>query len=70
MQQQVHMVMGKEEAAIIGMALSLMTEVLNQDIKNEVSDSEELLAMFSMKFSTTQMMTEIAALLAEGGENE
>lgn len=64
------MVMGKEEAAIIGMALSLMTEVLNQDIKNEVSDSEELLAMFSMKFSTTQMMSEIAALLAEGEGNE
>lgn len=64
------MVMGKEEANIIGMSLALMTEAINQDIKNKVTDSDELLDMFSMKFSTTHMMSQIAALLVEGGEDE
>jgi hypothetical protein len=67
MQDQVHMVMGKDEARIIGTALGLMLTMIEGDIQDWQDKGEqsqnEFMAMLSMKFSAADMFSGIWNLL-------
>lgn len=66
-EEQVHMVMGREEARLIGTALGLMLSMLEADIQEWDDEGEqaqnEFMAMLSMKFSATNMFSGIWNLL-------
>lgn len=66
-EEQVHMVMGREEARLIGTALGLMLSMLEVDIQEWEDGGEqsqnEFMAMLSMKFSATNMFSGIWNLL-------
>lgn len=66
-EESVHIIMGTQEAAVIGTALGLMVEMLKEDIeawedKNEET-REQFFAMLSIKLTTEKMFTSIKELL-------
>lgn len=66
-EDQVHMVMGREEAKLIGTALGVMLSHVDHDIsrwkdKGEQSQNE-FMSMLSVKFAATNMFSSIWTLL-------
>jgi hypothetical protein len=55
-----HMVMGVEEATIVGTAIGLLLAHIDQDIQNvDGSDTDEMLEMLSTKLLATNMFTHL-----------
>lgn len=70
----VHMVMGVEEANVIGLALNLLDAKIEFDLErwedeNE-KDRQEFLSMLSLKFTTESMKESIAELLNDEGDED
>jgi len=74
MNTQVHMVMGTQEAKVIGTALEMLLTVIDHDIekwKDTSTDKRnEFMSMLSVKFSAEQIHDSIAELLSEVEEVE
>jgi hypothetical protein len=70
----VHMVMGVEEANVIGTALGLLNAKIEFDLERWTDDSsedrDEFMAMLSVKFTTENMLTSIEGLLEGGMEDD
>lgn len=70
----VHMVMGVEEANVIGAALGLLNAKIEFDLERWTDDSsedrDEFMAMLSVKFTTENMLTSIQGLLEGGVEDD
>lgn len=69
MKEAVHMVMGVEEANVIGVALQLLSAKIGSDIERWEDKGEkaqnEFMAMLSVKFATENMISSIEGLLEE-----
>lgn len=70
----VHMVMGVEEANVIGLALNLLNAKIEFDLERWEDESEkdkqEFMSMLSLKFTTENMRESIAELLSDGGDED
>lgn len=70
----VHMVMGVEEANVIGVALNLLNAKIEFDLERfeekSAEDQDEFMSMLSVKFTTENMLSSIQDLLTGGGEHE
>lgn len=68
------MVMGVEEANVIGTALGLLNAKIEFDLERWTDDSsedrDEFMAMLSVKFTTENMLTSIQGLLEGGVEDD
>jgi hypothetical protein len=66
----VHMVMGVEEANVIGVALNLLNAKIEFDLERfedkSADDQDEFMAMLSVKFTTENMLSSIQDLLTNG----
>ena len=70
----VHMVMGVEEANVIGLALNLLNAKIEFDLERwedeSDNDRKEFLSMLSLKFTTENMRESIAELLNDEGDED
>lgn len=72
MRDQVHVVMGTEEASIINTALAMLLTVVDHDIETWEDKSEdsykEFMSMLSIKFAVEGMFDSLTELLEQVGE--
>lgn len=72
MTNAVHMVMGQQEATVIGAALALFLAKVEFDLERwqdtSESDQNEFMAMLSIKFCAEHMFQNLSELLEVGNE--
>jgi len=70
----IHMVMGLDEATLIGHALKLLDAKIEFDLEQWEDESEDdrkdFLSMLSLKFTTQGMRESISELLSEEAKND